>query len=89
MELAFEYLMSKDSLQWISIKTDQVSVLCSLRSVCNCVILNNVSLIKKQTLMGVLNKVNKTSSIRKDGLLNAGFTTSFFNKFSLLWGKTN
>jgi len=39
--------------------------------------------------MGVLNKVNKTSSIRKNSLLNAGFTTSFFNKFSLLWRKTN
>ena len=30
MELAFEYLMSKDSLQWIGIKTGQVSVLCGL-----------------------------------------------------------
>ncbi len=39
--------------------------------------------------MGILNKVNKTGYIRKDSLLNAGFTTSFFNKFSLLWRKTN
>ena len=45
---------------------------------------NFVSVLIKQVLLSVLNKVNKTSYIREDSLLNAGFTTSFFNKFSLL-----